>query len=256
VRAALAGFGRFTIFTSQAMFDTVRRRWRWRLILAQCHQIGLKGMPVALLTALFVGMVIVLQTGATLAAFNVKQFVPAGAAKALTREMIPIFVALVIGARTAASIAAELGTMRVTEQIDAMEILGVNPQRYLVVPRVVASTLMLPVMTIYAVVVGLAGGMLIGTLVFHISVDLYLNNTVRYLTLTDVGFGLVKTFFFGLVTGVCGCYHGYHARGGAEGVGRATTSAVVFTLTMIIVLVYFLSQWLMYIEEAMNRPIG
>ncbi len=236
-------------FSYQTLGAALRPPWRVRLIVTQAVHLGVKAMPLAMATALFVGMVIVLQTGYELAAFNAKQYVPAGAGKALTRIMIPIFTALVVGARTAASIAAELGTMRVTEQIDAMQVLGVRPRSYLVVPRVIATTLMLPIITIYADAVGLLGGMAIGKLSLQISAQLYWITTFQYLTVSDVFTGVIKTIFFGVTMGMCGCYFGFRAQGGAEGVGKATTRAVVFTMLSLILLEYLLSTWTIYIMD-------
>jgi phospholipid/cholesterol/gamma-HCH transport system permease protein len=244
--------GHFTLFTSRTLRAAAGPPWRPRLIAEQSYQLGLRALPVALLTAVFVGMVIVLQTGYELQQFNFKQFAAAGAATALTREMIPIFVALVIGARTAASVAAELGTMRVTEQIDAMEVLDVDPRRYLIVPRVIASTLTLPILTVYADLFGLAGGMLVGVFGLNISMRQYINITLDYMTMSDVMSGLIKAVFFGAAIGICGCYHGFHAGGGAEGVGKATTRAVVLTLTSLILLQYILSSWLIYLTDLLG----
>jgi phospholipid/cholesterol/gamma-HCH transport system permease protein len=243
--------GRIAMFAGETLKGCLRPPWRIRMILTHSIQLGVRAMPLAMVTALFVGMVIVLQTGYELTAFGVKQYVPGGAAKALTRAMIPIFTALVVGARTAASIAAELGTMRVTEQIDAMSVLDVAPRGYLVVPRVIATTLMVPIVTIYADAVGLVGGMLIGWLGLQISTELYWNVTFQYLTLSDVLTGILKTFFFGATMGICGCYFGFHAEGGAEGVGKATTRAAVFTMLSLILLEYLLSTWSIYILETL-----
>jgi len=249
---SLASVGQFSAFTLQTLVACVRPPWRFRLILNHAYLLGIRGMPVAILTALFVGMVIVLQAGTELAIFNVKQFAAAGAAKALTQIMIPIFTAMVVGARTAASIAAELGTMRVTEQIDAMEVLDVNPRLYLIVPRVIATTLMLPVITLYADVIGLAGGWAIGVLSLQITARQYWNITFQYLVYSDVIQGLIKTFFYGAAMGIAGCYYGFNARGGAEGVGYAATRAVVTTLIMLLLLEYILSSWIIYIISAMQ----
>ncbi len=241
--------GNFVGFTAATLVGCVRPPFRPRQVSTQCYRLGVTAMPLALLTALFVGMVIVLQTGYELKMFGAKHYAAAGAAKALTRIMIPIFTALVVGARMAASIAAELGTMRVTEQIDAMHVLDVDPRNYLVVPRVVAAVLMLPVMTLYADVIGLLGGMFMGAFGLDIPAGYYWSITENYLTLGDVLSGLFKTFFYGTAMGVCGCYFGYNAEGGAEGVGRATTRAVVFTLMSIILLEFFLSSWTLYFME-------
>ena len=245
----LSGIGQFSTFSGHAMALAARPPWRMRLIYDQAYQLGLMAMPVASLCGIFVGMVIVLQTGYQLAAFNVKSFAAGGAAKALTQEMIPVFVAFVVGARAAASIAAELGTMRVTEQIDAMEILDVSPRRYLVVPRVIATTLLLPIITIYVDLLGLMGGMVIGVFTLGIPARQYITVTQEFLTFTDINIGLFKTVFFGLAIGLNGCFFGFNARGGAEGVGQATTKAVVFTLTWLILLEFILSSWTLYVVD-------
>ena len=247
----MGSVGHFTGFACDTAVGCLRPPYRPRQILAQCYHLGVTAMPLALVTALFVGMVIVLQTGYELKAFNAKQYAAGGAAVSLTRIMIPIFTALVIGARMAASIAAELGTMRVTEQIDAMEVLDVNPHNYLIVPRVIAAVFMLPIMTLYADLIGLAGGMLMGVFALDVSARHYLTITADFLTLGDVISGLVKPFFYGAAMGLCGCYFGFHAHGGAEGVGRATTRAVVFTLMSLILLEYFLSSWTLYVMDVL-----
>lgn len=241
--------GYFSSFCLQTLGSAVRPPWRVRHILNHAYVLGIKGMPVAMVTAMFVGMVIMLQGGYQLAAFNAKEFAASGSARALTQIMIPIFTALVVGARTSASIAAELGTMRVTEQIDAMEILDVEPRGYLVAPRVIATTLMLPVITVFADIVGLVAGMVIGMASLQISSRYYWTLVFQYLLFSDVLIGLIKPFFFGATMGLCGCYFGFHTRGGAEGVGRSTTRAVVFTLILLLLLEYFLSSWFVYVMQ-------
>lgn len=252
----VADVGYFSRFCFQTAMTCVRPPWRLRLIFAHAEILGLRGMPVAMITALFTGMVIMLQGGYQLSYFNAKQFAAAGSARALTQIMIPIFTALVVGARTSASIAAELGTMRVTEQIDAMEILDINSRSYLIAPRVIATTLMLPIITIYADVVGLLSGMVVGVFSLQISARYYWTLVYQYLLFSDVLSGLVKPIFFGATMGMCGCYFGFHAQGGAEGVGRATTRAVVFTLILIVLQEYFLSSWYIYIMEMISSPLS
>ena len=233
--------GRFTTFSLRAIGMCLIPPWRTRLIFTQAYLLGLKALPVAMLVGLFVGMVIVLQAGYQLQEFNAKQYAAGAAGRALTQVMIPIFTALVVGARTSASIAAELGTMRVTEQIDAMEILDVNPRVYLVVPRVIATTIMIPLLTIYTDIIGLFGGLLMGVFGFQISARYYITITYQFLLLSDVMTGLFKSIFFG-----------FHARGGAEGVGQATTKAVVYTLTIIILLEYILASWSLYVIDLID----
>lgn len=248
--------GHFTGFFAQTITACLRPPWRVRLILDQSWSMGLRAMPVAMVTAVFVGMVIVLQGGYQLQAFNAKQYVAGGAGRALTQVMVPIFTALVVGARTAASMAAELGTMRVTEQIDAMEVLDVKPRDYLISPRVIASTLMLPVIVLYADVLGLLGGLFMGVFGLNLTARYYLSITFKFLLYSDIIMGLIKSVFYGLTIGVCGCYFGFNATGGAEGVGRATTRAVVSTLILIILLEYLLSSWTIQIMDTlMQKPI-
>lgn len=253
----IGAIGYFSTFCVQVLAACLRPPWRVRLILGQAWTLGIKSLPVAMITGLFVGMVIMLQGGYQLAAFNAKSYAAAGASRALCQLMIPIFTALVVGARTSASIAAELGTMRVTEQIDAMEVLDINPRHYLVVPRVIATTLMLPIITLYADLIGLVGGMIIGAFSLQITPRYYWTITLQYLLYSDVIFGLIQPFFYGATMGLCGCYFGFHTRGGAEGVGRATTRAVVFTLILMVLLVYFLSSWFVYIMETLfSSPLS
>jgi phospholipid/cholesterol/gamma-HCH transport system permease protein len=213
----------------------------------QMMSVGVKSLPIASLTALFVGMVMVLQTGYQLQKFGAKLYSAGITAIALAREMVPVFTAVVVGARVASSIAAELGTMKVTEQIEAMEALAVNPMRYLVVPRLIASTIMLPVITLYANLIGFLGGMIVGALSLNISARLYYNYTFDFLTLSDLYSGIIKTFVFGAIVGLVGCFCGFETRGGAEGVGRSTTSAVVLTLVMILIWDYILANWILFL---------
>ena len=252
LRDAIAHAGDIGLFCVQTLWECARTPVRGRIFFAHAFHLGLRAMPVALMTGLFVGMVIVLQTGYQLATFNAKSYAAMGAAKALTQIMLPIFTALVVGARTAASIAAELGTMRVTEQIDAMTVLDVEPRRYLIVPRVLATVVMLPVITIYVDAVGLAGGWLMGVSALHIPGLLYWTVTFRWLQMSDLLIGIVKTFFFGGAMGLCGCYFGYKASGGAEGVGVATTRAVVATLITIILLEFILSSWSLFLLDLLS----
>jgi len=207
--------------------------------------VGVRSLPIANLSALFVGMVMVLNTGYQLQKFGAKIYSAGIAAIALSREMIPVFTAVVVGSRVAASIAAELGTMRVTEQIDAMDSLAVNPVKYLVVPRILACIFMLPVLTIYSDLVGFVGGLFVGATSLNIPPMLYFKHTVNFLTLNDLYSGIFKTFFFGAIIGIVGCFCGFETRGGAEGVGKSTTLAVVLTLILILISDYLLTTWIL-----------
>jgi phospholipid/cholesterol/gamma-HCH transport system permease protein len=207
--------------------------------------IGVKSLPIATLTALFVGMVMVLQTGTQLVKFGAREYVPGIAFIALAREMVPVFTAVVVGARVAASITAELGTMKVTEQIEAMDVLNVDPMRYLVVPRFWASVFMLPMASIYAMLTGYLGGMFVSAAGLNINPRRYYTITLQFASLTDLYTGLSKTFVFGAIIALVGSFYGFHTRGGAEGVGKATTSSVVVVLVLILIWDYILTSWIL-----------
>jgi len=210
--------------------------------------VGIRSLPIASLTALFVGMVMVLNTGYQLQKFGAKLYAAGIAIIALSREMVPVFTAIVVGARVAASMTAELGTMKITEQIDAMQALAVNPTKYLVAPRVVATTLMLPVLAIYANLIGFFGGMIVGTSALNIPARLYWTSTLDWLRMDDLFSGIAKTFVFGAIIGIVGCYFGFRTRGGAEGVGRATTMSVVATLMLVLLFDFILTSWFLYMR--------
>ena len=241
--------GRLTVFAWQACVAGVLPPYRVTITFQQMWVVGVRSLPIASLTALFVGMVMVLNTGDQLQRFGAKLYTAGIGIIALTREMVPVFTAVVVGARVAASMAAELGTMKITEQIDAMQALAVNPTKYLVAPRVVATTLMLPIITIYANVVGFLGGLIVGVSALNIPIRLYWNNTRTFLTMSDLYSGILKTFFFGAIIGIVGCYFGFRTRGGAQGVGQSTTTAVVATLVLILLFDFILSSWFLYLTQ-------
>lgn len=218
--------------------DTVvtifRTPLRWNATVDQMNKIGVTSLPLVFLTSLFTGMVLALQSAYQLKLFAAEQFTSNLVALSMTRELGPVLTAMVVAGRVGASIAAELGTMRVTEQIDALRALAVDPVRYLVVPRFVAAIFMLFVLTIYADMIGMLGGYIIAVFKLGISSHLYIKRSIDILMIKDVMTGLIKAFFFGGIISVVGCYFGFHAQGGAEGVGRATTVAVVVALILII----------------------
>jgi phospholipid/cholesterol/gamma-HCH transport system permease protein len=249
-RAAL-GMGQFVLFTLDFLRNLAVRPFRFRLFLDQGRRIGLLSMPVASLTALFTGMVMVLQIGVEMARFGAISYAAGITIRALTRELIPVFTAIVVGARVAASMTAELGTMRVTEQLDAMTTLSVRPIHYLVVPRVVMATLMLPIITIYSGFIGYLGGWIVGILVLKVPAATFLSTTLSWLEPIDVFSGMVKTFFFGLFVGLGGCYYGFRTEGGAEGGGKATTNSVVFVIIMVLAWDFILTSWLIYLLDVL-----
>ena len=205
-------------------------------------RIGVDSLPVVLLTALFTGMVMALQTFSTLKRFNAEGFVGSLVALSMVRELAPVISSLLIAGRCGSAMGAELGTMRVTEQIDALEVLATDPVHYLVVPRVWATVLMLPLLIVVADVIGIAGGYLISVVYFGANPVTYIENTFRFMDLADLTSGLIKAAVFGLIIAVVGCQKGYFTRGGAEGVGRATTRAVVLASIAILISDFFLHQ--------------
>jgi len=249
VLTQVAHAGRMVLFTWQALLAAVIPPYRLRETFRQMLFVGVKSLPIASLTAFFVGMVLVLNTGYQLQTFGAKLYAAGIAIIALTREMVPVFTAVVVGARVAASMTAELGTMKITEQIDAMQALAVNPIEYLVTPRLVATTIMLPIITIYANAVGFFGGFLVGISALNIPAKLYISNTQCFLALSDLYSGILKTFFFGAIIGIVGCYFGFRTEGGARGVGRATTTSVVATLILILLFDFILSSWFLYFTQ-------
>lgn len=239
--------GRFTVFSFRALHRTVTPPWSYRLIMDQAMAIGVRSLPIALMTAVFVGLVMVLQTGVQLIKFGSKNYVPGIAFIANAREMVPVFTAFVVGARVAASIAAELGTMRVTEQIDAMDVLNVDPIRFLVAPRVIVTTVLLPCITILCLVAGFLGGMIVAATALNIHPLEYYIVALKFAYLSDVYSGIIKTILFGMVIALVGCYYGFNTRGGAQGVGRSTTTSVVVTLILILLWDFVMTRWILMI---------
>ncbi|MCL0036750.1 ABC transporter permease [Thermodesulfovibrionales bacterium] len=210
-------------------------------ILKQMVEVGINSLPVVLITAAFTGMALALQTYTGFARFGAEAMVGFVVAISMTRELGPVLTAIMIAGRVGAAMAAELSTMRVTEQIDALESLATNPVKYLVVPRFLASLIMVPALTVIAAIVGILGGYFIVVVVFGVSPAVYWHWTWVYTEWKDIYFGLIKAFFFGGCVSLLSCYKGFYSAGGAEGVGKATTSAVVFSIIAILISNYFLS---------------
>lgn len=225
--------GIFLLFTD-SVFTLCTTRIRWKATLDQMNKIGVMSLPLVFLTALFTGMVLALQSAYQLRLFTATQFTSDLVALSVTRELGPVLTAMVVAGRVGASIAAELGTMKVTEQIDAMRSLAVDPVRYLVVPRLVAGFFMLFLLTIYADCIGMLGGYLISIFKLGISSHTYIKRSIDALAVKDIVTGLIKAFFFGAIISIVGCYFGLKARNGAEGVGLSTMLAVVTILILII----------------------
>jgi phospholipid/cholesterol/gamma-HCH transport system permease protein len=213
------------------------------LVIEQLYAIGVKSIPVVLITALFTGMVLALQASLTLEVKlkGVTQFIGRTVALPFIRELGPVLTGLIVTGRIGSSIAAEIGTMAVTEQIDALKTLATNPLRYLGVPRLIACLVMLPMLTVMSDVVGLFGGFVVAKLSMGMPAARYYGDIPEMLVLADLGTGMGKTFFFGGIIAVISCYQGFQTTGGAEGVGKATTSAVVQASILILISDYFLT---------------
>ena len=234
--------GAMAVLTRDAVTSIFRRPPSWRTVAEQLEQIGWKSLSLVNLTALFTGMVLALQLGSYLARFGAKMFVSRIVGVSLIRELGPVLTALMIGGRVGAGITAELGSMAVTDQIDAVRALGASPVRNLVAPRLIAIVVMLPALTIITDLVGVVGGLLIGITELNVSGDFYLNSLLQILLLDDVLSGVGKSFFFAYFIGIIACYNGLHVTGGADGVGRSTTSTVVEASITILVADFFLTK--------------
>ncbi|MDH4272300.1 MAG: ABC transporter permease [Candidatus Aminicenantes bacterium] len=222
-----------------------RRPREHKILLQQLEEIGVRSLPVVSLTAAFGGLVFGLQTYV-----GFHRYIGPGSeayggpiiSLGLSKELIPILVGLMVSGRVGSSMAAEIGTMKITEQIDALFSLGANPVRYLVVPRTVAAFFMLPCLTLYGDIIGIACGYFYNVTLMGVNRIIYLQNTLRYLELWDITSGLLKSAVFGIVIAIVGCWQGLKAEGGAEGVGRATTRTVVLASISILILNFFLSK--------------
>jgi len=237
---AIGGLSRFT---AQALYHCVAPPFYPRLLWRQFVDIGFYCLPVVGMTALFTGMVLALQSYTGFSRFSAEGAVATVVVLSVTRELAPVLAGLMVAGRIGASIAAELGTMRVTEQIDALTTLSTNPFKYLVAPRIIAGTLMLPALVLLADIIGVFGGYLVGVYKLGFGPQNYLHKTWEYLTAGDVTSGLWKAAAFGFIVTLMGCYNGYNSKRGAQGVGAATTGAVVSSSILILVANYFLTQF-------------
>jgi phospholipid/cholesterol/gamma-HCH transport system permease protein len=232
--ALLAEIGRVALFTKDALVQGLTPKIHFTQILEQLLRIGYNSLPVVGLTAFFTGGALALQIYLGSSRFNAETLVASIVALGITRELGPVLAGLMVAGRVGASIAAELGTMRVTEQIDALVTLSTNPFKYLVGPRIIAAVISLPLLVAIADTIGIMGGYIVGTRSLDFNGVAYLKNTADFLELDDVTSGLIKAAVFGFIIAMMGCYHGFNSKGGAQGVGRATTNAVVSSAILIL----------------------
>ncbi len=238
----LAAAGRLSIFTLSAVGHCLRPPFYFRIIGKQMIEIGYYSLPVVGLTAIFAGMVLALQSYTGFARFSAEGAIANVVVLSITRELGPVLAGLMVAGRIGAAMAAEIGTMRVTEQIDALTTLSTNPMKYLVAPRLIAGFTMMPLLVLVADIIGVFGGYLVAVHKLGFNPSNYIQNTMNFLEFSDVFSGLVKASAFGFIVTLMGCYHGYHSKGGAQGVGMATTNAVVSASILILCSDYILTE--------------
>jgi phospholipid/cholesterol/gamma-HCH transport system permease protein len=234
--------GAATLFGVQGLSHLLRPPFYARLFGAALVEMGYFSLPVVALTAIFTGMVLALQSYTGFSRYSAESAIPNIVVLSITRELGPVLAGLMVAGRIGAAMAAELGTMRVTDQIDALSTLSTNPMKYLVTPRLLAGVIALPALVVVADILGVMGGFIVSTLTLGFNPNTYLSNTLDFMRTEDVVSGLVKAAVFGLIIALMGCYQGYHSRGGAQGVGAATTSAVVGASILILATDYLLTQ--------------
>src|SRR4051812_40673687 len=249
----IASFGRITLGFAEALGEVAtmwrkalalifQAKWVPYLTIEQMAEIGVASFPVVGLTSLFTGMVLAFQSGFSfMKVFNEPIYVGSVVGLSLVKELGPVLTSVVIAGRVGAAITAELGTMNVTEQLDALYTLGTSPVRYLAVPRYIAMMIMVPILSALANIIGIFGGSVVATLQLKIPSSIYWEEVQTYVANGDVMHGIIKSFFFGLIIVTTSCFTGFNTSGGAEGVGRATTRAVVISMVLILVGDYFLS---------------
>jgi len=233
--------GRLGVFTARALISAVTPPIYLTQIGIQMLRIGYFSLPVVGLTAIFTGAVLALQIYIGGSRVNAESFVPNIVVLGITRELGPVLAGLMVAGRVSSAIAAELGTMRVTEQIDALRTLSTNPFHYLVAPRLWAAVITLPLLVLIADIIGVMGGWIVGTQELGFNSTTYIQNTIDFLEADDWISGLIKAGFFGFIIALMGCFHGYHSKGGAQGVGAATTHAVVMASIFILATNYLLT---------------
>ncbi len=237
----LATTGRLTLFLTNSLIQGFQPPYYFRQILRQFWEIGYLSLPVVGLTAFFTGMVLALQSYTGFSRFNAENAIASVVVLSMTRELGPVLAGLMISGRIGAAMAAEIGTMRVTEQIDALVTLSTNPQKYLIAPRLLAGVASLPLLVLVADTIGVFGGYVVSIYKLGFNPASYLKQTFDFMEMGDVTSGLIKASVFGFIIALMGCYHGFNSKGGAQGVGKATTYAVVSSSILILIANYFLT---------------
>jgi len=242
INASLERTANLTFFALRFFRESLRRPFEGRELIRQMDEVGAKSLLLVAVSGLSIGVVLSMQSRGTLARFGAEAVLPSMLSLSVIKEIGPIITALVLAGRLGAGIAAEIGSMRVTEQIDALVTLSTNPFKYMVAPRLIAGITMLPLLVLVADVIGVMGGYLVGVNKLGFNGAAYLSATWQTFELLDVISGLVKAAAFGLIIALMGCYHGYHSQRGAQGVGAAATNAVVSASILILVTNYFVTE--------------
>lgn len=240
----LAMLGRLGVFTFISLKAMLSSPFYFKQLLRQCMSIGYYSLPVVAMTVLFTGAALALQTYSGFSRFSAEGAVATVVVLGITRELAPVMAGLMVAGRVGAAIAAEIGTMKVTEQIDALTTLSTSPHKYLVVPRVIAGTIMLPLLVFVGDIFGVFGGFLVAVSTLDFNGSVYLRKTLEHLEPIDVYSGLIKAAVFGFIVTLMGCYHGYNSKRGAQGVGSATTNAVVSASVLILIANYIVTDLL------------
>ena len=233
--------GQILLLLAQSLAWLFRSPLKWRETLTEMEEVGVHSVPVTLITATFTGMVLALQSYIGFKRFNAETMVGTVVALSMVRELGPVLTGLIVAGRAGSEMAAELGTMKVTEQIDALYTLAVDPIPYLIVPRILAGIIMLPVLTVLADCIGIAGGYLVAVKMLHANPVIYIRRSFDFMEWKDIYIGLFKSSFFGLIISTVGCHKGLATEGGAEGVGNATTGSVVLSSMLILISDYVLT---------------
>jgi phospholipid/cholesterol/gamma-HCH transport system permease protein len=235
--------GGIFLFLLKSIKFIFRKPFDAKNLIIQMHNVGINSFLVVSLTSITTGMVLALQVSSTLEyrIQGVSEFLGGVVAVAMTRELGPVLIALIIAGRIGSSFAAEIGTMKITEQIDALSTMATNPIHYLSVPRLLACAIMVPVLTLYGDLIGIIGGMIISNVYAGIDIVHYFDNVAFYLYMYDITSGLIKSFIFGIIISTVGCYIGFQTEGGAEGVGKATTKAVVIGFILVLIFDYIIT---------------
>lgn len=236
IKSFFLEIGELTLFAGRFFREVFTRPFETKELLKQCYNIGNRSILLVSVTGFIIGLVMTLQTRPTLEGFGAESWMPSMVSLSIIREIGPVIIALTFAGRIASGIGAELGSMRVTEQIDAMEVSGTNPFKFLVVTRIIAATLMLPLLVLFGDAIALFGSYLIENIKGEVSFVLYFNQVFNVLSFSDIIPATIKTFFFGFAIALVGCFKGYNCKKGTVGVGAAANSAVVFSSMLLFII--------------------